>query len=174
MKKDYVIATFECDEKVLHATEKVVAKNIDIYDIYTPFPVHGLDEAMGIKRSILPYVTLLAGLTGMILAFSFQMWVFNISWPVNFGGKPFMSVPSFLPITFEFTVLLGAHTTVAAFLAINKLFPGKQPTIIDPAQTEDKFIMAIDKEKANVDDLTNLLKEQGAVQVEVQNLDLSI
>ncbi len=174
MNKDYVIATFLDDEKLLHSTEKLVSKNIEIYDIYTPFPVHGLDEAMGIKRSFLPYITLLAGLTGMVLALSFQMWVFNIDWPINIGGKPFMSIPSFLPITFEFTVLIGAHTTVAAFLAFNKLFPGKKPVIIDPAQTDDKFIMAIDKNKTNLDDVTALLKEGGAVEVRVQNIDLSI
>jgi hypothetical protein len=174
MKKDYIIATFMDDEKVMDATKKVVSKNINIFDIYTPFPVHGLDEAMGIKRSILPYVTLVAGLTGGIIAFAGMSYIFNISWPINIGGKPFMSIPSFIPITFEMTVLFGAHTTVAAFLALNKLFPGKQPVIIDPGQTEDKFIMAIDKDETNVDDITALLKENGAVEVRVQNIDLSI
>lgn len=174
MKKDFVLATFECDEKVLHATEKVMDKNISIYDIYTPFPVHGLDEAMGIKRSILPYVTFLAGATGLTLAIAFQIWTSAIDWPINVGGKPFISIPAFIPITFEITVLLGAHTTVLAFLVINKLFPGKKPSIIDPRQTEDLFIMAIEKEKANVDDVTALLKENGAVEVKVQNIDLSV
>lgn len=174
MKKDFVLATFDCDEKVLHATEKVRDKNIDIYDIYAPFPVHGLDEAMGIKRSILPYVTFLAGATGLCLALGFQIWTSAVDWPTIIGGKPFISLPAFIPITFEITVLLGAHTTVLAFLVINKLFPGKQPTIIDPRQTEDMFIMAIEKDKANVDDVTALLKEQGAVEVRVQNIDLSL
>jgi hypothetical protein len=174
MKKDFVLATFECDEKVLHATEKVRDKNIDIHDIYTPFPVHGLDEAMGIKRSILPYVTFIAGATGLLLAIGFQIWTSAVDWPINVGGKPFISTPAFIPITFEITVLLGAHTTVLAFLVINRLFPGKSPTIIDPAQTEDKFIMAIEKDKTNVEDLTALLKENGAVEVKVQNIDLSL
>jgi hypothetical protein len=174
MKKDFVLATFECDEKVLHATEKVRDKNIDIYDIYAPFPVHGLDEAMGIKRSILPYVTFLAGATGLCLALGFQIWTSAIDWPTIIGGKPFISLPAFIPITFEITVLLGAHTTVLAFLVLNKLFPGKQPTIIDPRQTEDLFIMAIEKDKANVEDVTALLKENGAVEVKVQNIDLSV
>lgn len=173
MKKDYVIATFECDEKLLHTTEKVVSKNIDIYDIYTPFPVHGLDEAMGIKRSILPYVTFAAGATGLLLALGFQIWTSAVDWPTIIGGKPFLSIPAFIPITFEITVLLGAHTTVAAFLLMNKLYPGKEPVIIDPGQTEDKFIMAIEKDKANVEDVTALLKENGAIEVKVQNLDLN-
>lgn len=174
MKKDFVLATFECDEKLLHTTEKATDKNIKIYDIYTPFPVHGLDEAMGIKRSILPYVTLLAGATGLLLAISFQIWAAAVDWPTIIGGKPFISLPAFIPITFEFTVLLGAHTTVLAFLVLNKLYPGKKPVIIDPAQTEDKFIMAIDKDNVNVEDVTALLKEHGATEVKVQNIDLSI
>lgn len=174
MKKDFVLATFECDEKVLHTTEKAVDKNIEIYDIYTPFPVHGLDEAMGIKRSILPYVTFAAGTTGLLLAIGFQIWASAVDWPTIIGGKPFISLPAFIPISFEFTVLLGAHTTVLAFLILNKLYPGKKPVIIDPAQTDDKFIMAIEKDKVNVDDVTALLKENGAVEVKVQNIDLSI
>lgn len=174
MKKDFVLATFDCDEKLMHSTEKAVDKNIEIFDIYSPFPVHGLDEAMGIKRSILPYVTMVAGTIGLILAMGLQIWTSAIDWPTIIGGKPFISVPAFIPITFEITVLLAAHTTVLAFLVINKLYPGKKPTIIHPAQTEDMFIMAIEKEKVNVDDVTNLLKEHGAVEVKVQNLDLSI
>lgn len=136
--------------------------------------MHGLDEAMGIKRSILPYVTFLAGATGLLLAIGFQIWTSAVDWPINVGGKPFVSTPAFIPITFEITVLLGAHTTVLAFLVINRLFPGKSPTIIDPAQTEDKFIMAIEKDKTNVEDVTALLKENGAVEVKVQNIDLSL
>jgi len=173
MKKDFVIATFECDEKLLHTTEKVISKNIDIYDIYTPFPVHGLDEAMGIKRSVLPYVTFAAGLTGLLIAMGFQVWTSAIDWPNIIGGKPFLSIPAFIPITFEITILLGAHTTVAAFLLMNKLYPGKQAVIIDPGQTDDKFIMAIEKDKTNVEDVTALLKENGAIEVRVQNIDLN-
>jgi hypothetical protein len=173
VKKDFVIATFECDEKLLHTTQKVVSKNIDIYDIYTPFPVHGLDEAMGIKRSILPYVTFAAGAMGLMIALGFQYWTSAVDWPIKVGGKPFASIPAFIPIAFEITVLLGAHTTVAAFLLMNKLYPGKQAVLIDPAQTEDKFIMAIEKNKTNVDDVTALLKENGAIEVKVQNLDLN-
>tara|TARA_B100001971_G_C18268036_1_gene596560 strand:+ start:137776 stop:138300 length:525 start_codon:yes stop_codon:yes gene_type:complete len=173
MRKDFIIATFDDDEKVLHATEKAMDKKISIYDIFTPFPVHGLDEAMGIKRSILPYVTLLAGAAGLATALALQIWTQAIDWPMNFGGKPANSIPAFIPVSFELTVLFGAHTTVAAFLVINKLFPGKKPVIIDPAQTEDKFIMAIEKDGNNVDDVTKLLSEEGALSVEVKNIDLN-
>lgn len=173
MRKDFIIATFDDDEKVLHATERAVDKKISIYDIFTPFPVHGLDEAMGIKRSILPYVTLLAGAAGLMTAIGLQVYTSAIDWPMNIGGKPSNSIPAFIPVSFELTVLFGAHTTVAAFLALNKLFPGKKPVIIDPAQTEDKFIMAIEKDGNSVDDVTKLLTDEGAVSVEVKNIDLN-
>lgn len=173
MRKDFIIATFDDDEKLLHSTEKARDKNINIYDIFTPFPVHGLDEAMGIKRSILPYVTLLAGAMGLGVAIALQVYTSAIDWPMNIGGKPALSIPAFIPVSFELTVLFGAHITVGAFMALNRLYPGKKPLILDPAQTDDKFIMAIEKQGHNVEDVTSLLKEHGAVDIKVQNIDLN-
>jgi len=173
MKKDFVLASFECDLKLLKGAEKAVDKNIEIYDIYTPFPVHGLDDVMGIKRSMLPYVTFGAGIVGLCLALGLQIWTSAVSWPTIIGGKPFISIPAFIPITFEITVLLAAHTTVLAFLVINKLFPGKRPLILDPRQTDDLFIVMIEKSKVNVDEVTALFKEHGAVDVKVQNVELN-
>lgn len=172
MKKDYLIATYDCEEKLMEATKKVKAKKIEIYDIYTPFPVHGLDEAMGIKRSILPYVTLIAGAMGLATALALQIWTSAVDWPMNIGGKPSNSIPAFIPVSFELTVLFGAHITVGAFLALNKLWPGRQPTILDPAQTEDKFLMVIPKVGNQQDDVTHLLKEYGALTVESKHVDL--
>lgn len=172
MKKDFLLAIYDCEEKLLKSAEKARDKNVEMYDVYTPFPVHGLDDAMGIKRSFLPYVTFLAGAAGLTLALGFQIWTSAFSWPTIIGGKPFISLPAFIPITFELTVLFAAHTTVAAFLIYNKLFPGKKPVIMHEEQTCNKFVIAIEKEKANVDDLTNLFKEHGAIEVKVQNVDM--
>lgn len=172
MKKDFLLAIYDCEEKLLKSAEKARDKNVEMYDVYTPFPVHGLDDAMGIKRSFLPYVTFLAGAAGLTLALGFQIWTSAFSWPTIIGGKPFISLPAFIPITFELTVLFAAHTTVAAFLVYNKLFPGKKPVIMHEEQTCNKFVIAIEKEKANVDDLTNLFKEHGAIEVKVQNVDM--
>lgn len=172
MKKDFILATFEDDIPVMEATKKARNRNIAIYDIYTPFPVHGLDEAMGIKRSILPYVTLLAGATGLMCAIALQVYTNGVDWPVIVGGKAPIAIPAFVPIMFELTVLFGAHTTVAAFLFINKLYPGKKPLVFDPDQTCHKFIMAFDKSSVNAEEVENLMKESGAVEIRNESAEV--
>ncbi|MBD64542.1 MAG: hypothetical protein CME62_05015 [Halobacteriovoraceae bacterium] len=172
MKKDFVLGIFDDDEKMLSSAFKASDKNIPMYDCYTPFPVHGLDDAMGIKRSFLPYVTFLAGAFGLSCAVALQVWTSAIDWPTNIGGKPFISWPAFLPISFELTVLFAAHTTVAAFLVYNKLWPGKNPVIMNPEQTCNKFVIAIEKDKVNVDDVTNFFKDTGAIDVQVKNFNI--
>ena len=171
MKKDFVLAVFDDDEKMLSSAFKARDKNIKMYDVYTPFPVHGLDDAMDIKRSFLPYVTFIMGAMGLTLAMTFQWWTSAVSWPTIIGGKPFASWPAFIPVTFEVTVLFAAHGTVAAFLIFNKLYPGKQPMIVHPEQTCNKFIIAIEKDKVNVDEVTRFFQDQGAIEVQVKNVD---
>lgn len=171
MKKDFVLAIYDCEEKLLKSAFKARDKNIEMYDVYTPFPVHGLDDAMGIKRSFLPYVTFAAGAFGLIFSMGFQIWTSAYSWPAIIGGKPFISIPAFVPVTFEITVLLAAHTTVVAFLLYNKLFPGKEAVLMHDEQTCNKFVIAMEKEKINVEDVTSLLKEHGAIEVSEKNVD---
>ncbi|MBT4790619.1 MAG: DUF3341 domain-containing protein [Halobacteriovoraceae bacterium] len=171
MKKDFLLAIYDCEEKLLKSAEKARDKNIEMYDIYTPFPVHGLDDAMGIKRSFLPYVTFLAGATGLFSAILLQVWTSAFDWPTIIGGKPFISWPAFAPISFELTVLFAAHITVLAFLVYNRLFPGKQPMILHEEQTCNKFVIAMERDKVNIDDATNLLKEHGAIEVNIKNVD---
>ncbi|MFT6630684.1 MAG: hypothetical protein ACJAS4_000626 [Bacteriovoracaceae bacterium] len=172
MKKDFLLAIYDCEEKLLESAYKARDKNVEMYDVYTPFPVHGLDDAMGIKRSFLPYITFGAGATGLAFGLGFQIWTSAFSWPTIIGGKPFISLPAFIPISFEVTILFAAHTTVAAFLIYNKLFPGKKAVIMHEEQTCNKFVIAIEKEKANVEDLTTLFKEHGAIEVKIQNVDM--
>jgi len=171
MNKDYLLAIYDCEEKLLNSAEKARDKNIELYDVYTPFPVHGLDDAMGIKRSFLPYVTFIAGAFGLVFALWFQYWTSVMSWPTIIGGKPFASIPALIPVTFEITVLFAAHTTVLAFLVSNKLFPGKKAVIMHTEQTCNKFVIAVEKEKVNVDDVINLFKEHGAIEVTENNTD---
>jgi hypothetical protein len=173
MKKDFILAIFNDEEDLIKGAEKARDKNITIYDFYTPFPVHGLDELLGIKRSILPYVTFGAGATGLAVALGLQIWTSAIDWPTVIGGKPFISIPAFIPISFELTVLFAAHTTVLAFLVINKLFPGQKPVIFHPDQTDHKFVMAIEKEQADLDELSTLLKSHGAEDVQLKNIDMN-
>lgn len=168
MKKDFIIGIFDDEEKMIHGAEKLREKNIEIYDFYTPFPVHGLDELLGIKRSVLPYVTFIAGLSGLILAMGFMVWTSAYDWPTNIGGKPFASIPAFIPISFEITVLCAAHITVLAFLFINRLFPGQSAKIFDEDQTSHSFILCVEKEKASLESVSEILKNNGASEVKLK------
>ncbi len=170
MKKNFILGIFDDEEELVHACEKVAHDNIEIYDVYTPFPVHGLDDLLKIKRSHLPYITFAAGLFGCIFAFAFQIYVSAIDWPINIGGKPMMSITAFIPVGFEITILFGALTTVAAFFAAAKIFPGKEAILHDERQTCHKFVLAIEDNSA-IDSavVQSSLKELGASEVKLSN-----
>lgn len=138
-----VVGFFEQPSQLIHAMTEVRKANYENFDAYTPFPVHGLDAAQGLKRSPLPYVTLIAGIMGCTLAFSFEYWTSVIDWPLIVGGKPFNSWPAFVPIMFELTVLFGGLLTVAAMFALNRL-PNIKRKVFDPSITRDRFALAIE------------------------------
>ncbi len=164
---EFVIGVFDDEEKLVKAGTLVKRDNFHIQDFFTPFPVHGLDELLDIKRSRLPFVTFVAGGMGLILALAFQVWTSAVDWPINVGGKPMLSIPAFIPITFELMVLCGALTTVAAFLFRAKLFPGQIPVTIDRRQLDDQFLIVIPSGEKNAE-LEKLLRDNGAVKVEKQ------
>lgn len=166
MKKNFVLGIFEDEEVLVHAAEKVVHENIDIYDIYTPFPVHGLDDLLKIERSFLPYVTFLGGLLGCSFAFLAQSWIMAVDWPINIGGKDFWSIPAFIPVTFELTVLFGALITVKAFFFACKLYPGKKAVLLDKHQTSHSFVMAIENNSGiDLDAVKKILEDNGAKEI---------
>lgn len=136
-----IIAVFENEHELMTASKALKAVNTKIVDFYTPFPVHGLDDLLDIKRSRLPFVTFAAGTFGLCLAMTFQVWTSAVDWPINVGGKPMLSIPAFVPIAFEIMVLFGALTTVAAFFYRSNLFPTKEEEFIyDIRQLDDKFV----------------------------------
>lgn len=166
-KKKYLVGIFQDEDMILNAVRSVCKAGIPVFDVFSPYAVHGLDDAMGIKRSKLPIVTFLAGLTGGLLAMLLQLWVFNIDWPIIVGGKPFNAVPAFVPIAFELTVLVGGLVTVAAFLFRSRLGPGATPKLFDSEVTNKNFVLAIEQKDASLD--INQVKEMliglGAVDV---------
>lgn len=172
--RKFLIGIFDDEESLVKSTKLMRDKKIPIYDIFSPYAIHGLDEIMGIKRSRLPIVCFIAGCIGLLIALSFQLWIFTKDWPINIGGKPFNSLPAFVPVSFEFTVLIGGLATVAAFLFRSKLFPGAQPKLFDSLTTDNHFVIAIEKKDASLDDLKleEVLKANGAIEVregEVEN-----
>ncbi|MDH4127226.1 MAG: DUF3341 domain-containing protein [Spirochaetota bacterium] len=162
---------FYNDEGVLLSALKVLRhKDIKIHNVFTPYPVHGLDDIIGLKKSRLPIVAFIVGALGAFGAMGFQIWSLALDWTINIGGKPGLAIPSFVPITFEIMVLSGSLSMVAVFFLRNRLFPKlKVDNIIDPRATNDHYVVSIDPECCsdfNSNELENILKETGAIEIQ--------
>jgi hypothetical protein len=171
-RKKFVIANFD-DEKVLFPAVKNARKaGLKIHDVYTPFPVHGLDHAMGLRETSLHTAGFIYGITGTTTALTFMSWVFTKDWPINFGGKPFWSLPAFIPITFELTVLFAAVGMVLTFCYLCQLAPGVKKHHFDLRATDDLFVMAIEiNEKSNAEEVVNKLTSFGGENVRVEEAE---
>jgi hypothetical protein len=145
MKAQILVARFVEVDGLLRAVRQARRELFRVYDVFAPFPVHGLDEAMGIRHTRLPKVTLIAGLTGLATALTLQFYTNVLDWPLNVGGKPDNSTLAFIPISFELTVLFAGLATVAAFLLRARLYPGKRPWLVDPGVTDDVFALVLRK-----------------------------
>jgi hypothetical protein len=143
--RNFLVATFTDADSLLRAVPLVRSEKFRLYDVFAPYPVHGLDEAMGIKRTRLPYVTLGAGLCGLAFALSLQFYANVLDWPLNVGGKPDNSTLAFIPISFELTVLSAGLVTVAAFFLRARLYPGKAVELPASGVTDDVFALVVRK-----------------------------
>lgn len=150
-KLNNILISFDDEVPMLEAVRILRSNKEQITDVLSPFPVHGLDEALSIKRSGIPVGGFILGALGAILAFGFQAWVFTVSYPLIIGGKPFFSVPTFIPITFEVTVLFAGLSMVAALLIRSKLKPDIRFNPVDEGITDDKFVILVNN---NNDDTT--------------------
>jgi hypothetical protein len=158
-KLNNIFISFDDEVPLLEAVRILRANKEIITDVLSPFPVHGLDEALSIKRSGIPVGGFIFGALGAILAFGFQAWVFTVSYPLIIGGKPFFSVPTFIPITFEVTVLFAGLSMVAALLIRSKLKPDIRFTPVDEEITDDKFVILvnINNDETTLQRVTTLL-----------------
>lgn len=165
--KNYIVGLFNDEDILLSAVHKVRKSGVQIEEVYSPFPVHGLDEALGYKRSRLPVAAFLFGLTGTILALTMQIYMLAIDWPMIIGGKDFAAIPDFIPVTFELTVLISAFGMVTCFLVVSNLKPYGKPRIFDLRSTDDMHVMALnlDANPVPVEELRKVLRESGAVEV---------
>ncbi|MBW6533774.1 MAG: DUF3341 domain-containing protein [Mariniphaga sp.] len=162
---------FTDELELLDAVKELKDKGIRIADVRTPFPVHGLDAALKFPRSHLPKVAFVAGVIGGSLGLLFQVWVFTKGWPLNIGGKPHLSLPSFVPVTFELTILFAAFAMGIAFLLRSNLGPGKIPDILDEEVTNDHFqvILTVKNNSLSEVELAEALAATGALDVKQVN-----
>lgn len=172
--KHFIVGVFNDEDVLLDAVTKIRGKGVKIHEVFTPFPVHGLDEVLGYRRSRLPIAAFMFGLTGTGLALLMQIWMLGYDWPMIIGGKNFASLPPFIPVTFELTVLLASLGMVGTFMIVNDMKPYKWPRQFDVRSTDDKHVMAIDlasnKDKSK-QELTSILKDAGAEEVNEKSFE---
>jgi hypothetical protein len=172
--KHFVVGIFDDEDVLLDAIRTVRSSGVKIQEVYSPFPVHGIDEALGYKRSRLPIAAFLFGMTGTALALVMQIWMLGYDWPMIIGGKNFASLPPFIPVTFELTVLLSALGMVGTFMIVSDMKPYKWPRQFDIRSTDDKHVMAIDlavNASKSKDDLKRILKDSGASEVNEKSFE---
>ena len=165
-------AVYNDDDKLLDAVKKIKAANYEIEEVYTPFPVHGLDKAMGLKESRLAITAFIYGCIG----FCFAIWMMNhimiLDWPQNIGGKPSFSyienMPSFVPIMFEMTVYFSAHLMVITFYLRSKLWPFKEAENPIPETTDDKFLIVMEF-SGDEKDLKKLIQDTDVLDIKIHD-----
>jgi hypothetical protein len=168
-KKKFVVGSFTDEDVLFPAVTRVRKSGFKIHDVYTPYPVHGLDKAMGLRETSLHTAGFIYGITGTTLALSFMGWVFTKDWPLNIGGKPHFPLPAFVPITFEFTVLCAAVGMVLSFCYLCQLSPGIKKHHFHLRATDDLFVMVIECTSADTEAVASaLLKDAGAMEINTQ------
>lgn len=166
--KEVLYGLYDDEEILLEAVKKANEDHLEIMDVYSPFPVHGLDPLLGLSESRLHIAGFVYGAIGTLTAFLFMTWVFTRDWPIIFGGKPYWSVPAFIPITFEVTVLFASVGMVVTFYTVCGMGPGINNPTLDDRITDDKFCIAFNTNGASSDQVSRLrgfFSETGASEV---------
>ncbi len=177
MAEKVIYAMYDDDDVLKDGAKKLVAKGVKVADVFSPFPIHGIDPIIGVRHTRLGIMAFLYGLTGLTLATIGMRYFMIEDWPMNVGGKPNESyldnVLAFIPISFEFTVLCAAHGMAITYLLLNKTLPGMPATNPDPRTTDDKFVMELrlsDNGKFSEEELMTLLNETGVIEVDQKEI----
>ena len=172
--KKFIIGIYEDEDILLDAISSVKDKGVNIYEVYSPFPVHGIENKLGYKRSRLSIAAFCFGFIGLCLALTMMIGMMTIDWPMIIGGKDFLPLPVFIPVTFEMTVLLSAFGMVGTFFVVSDLKPWGIPKTFDLRSTDDKHVMAIEIEKNQMKEieLKKLLVSNGASETSIKVMDV--
>lgn len=173
MEEKVIYAMYDDDDFLKDGARSLVDNGVNITDVYSPMPIHGIDPIIGIEQTRLGIAAFLYGLTGTMLAAIGIRYFMIIDWPMNIGGKPsfslFENLPAFVPIFFEFTVLCAAHGMAITYLLRNKTLPGMPPRNPDPRTTDDKFVIEVsasDNPKHSLEEIATILKNTGVIELE--------
>lgn len=177
MADTVLYAMYDDDDVLKDGAKVLVSKGVKVAEVFSPFPIHGIDPIIGIKNTRLGIMAFLYGLFGLTLATVGMRYFMIVDWPMNIGGKPNMSyldnILAFIPITFEFTVLCAAHGMAITYFLLNKTLPGMPAQNPDPRTTDDRFVMELrssDNSQFSVSDLEGMLKETGIVELDQKSI----
>ena len=166
---------YDDDAKVMVAASELVGQGVQVKDVFSPFPIHGIDPIIGIKRTRLAICSFMYAMTGTSLAI-LGMWYFMIQdWPMNIGGKPSFSllenITAFIPVTFEFSVLCGAHGMAITYLLRNGTLPGMPASNPDPRTTDDKFVVEIstDNNSMSAEELEAAIRKTDLLEISIKD-----
>ena len=165
MNKDYILGVFKDEESLVAAFDKVKEKGVLPLEVFTPYPVHEILHGMGNKTRI-TYAAFFYGLFAATGILAFLTWAATLSWPMNYGGKPVNSFPSFIVVTIVATILSITILTLFTFSLRAKIFPGKVPEIYHERATDDRFVMVIDKKSLGEKsaEINSIISEYGEVE----------
>lgn len=167
--KKFITGNFYDEAVLFPAVKKVRRAGYKIHDVYTPFPIHGLDKAMGLRDTSLHTAGFIYGITGTATALGFISWALSVDWQINFGGKPFFSLPAWIPIIFELTVLFASVGMVMTFCYLCQVAPFVKKDHFNPRSTDDTFVLALEcNDKTNDEEVITFLNNAGAKEVGVQ------
>jgi len=159
-----ILGIYNDEDKVMAAARQLAGHGIPVLDIYTPYPIHGLDRAIGVKRTNLTVIAFLCGLTGLSLA-ALMIWYMNIhDWPMIVGNKPLVFAPSWMPVLFESTVLLTAFGMAFFFFWRNRLAHGIMPELLHERQTDDHMVVVIEADQVDESEVLSIYRSTGAVE----------
>ncbi len=161
------------DDVLKDGAKKLVSKGVKIAEVFSPFPIHGIDPIIGVKNTRLGIMAFLYGLTGLALATIGMRYFMVGDWPMNIGGKPNFTyldnILAFIPISFEFTVLCAAHGMAITYLIVNRTLPGMPASNPDPRTTDDKFVMELrmsENAGFSESELEGMLKDTGMIELD--------
>jgi len=170
MSNQVIHALYDDDDVLLNAVKEIREHKYHIEEIYTPFPVHVLDKAMGLEGTRIAIMAFIYGCIGLGVAITMINFIMIEDWPQNIGGKPsftfLANLPAFVPVIFEMTVFFAAHLMVITFYMRSRLWPFKKAENPNPLTTDDKFLMEV-KLNGNEKELTALLKKTGAIEITI-------
>ena len=168
MSKNTIYGIFDDEEVLLSSVKEIRSNNIEIEEVYSPFPIHGLDKALGLKETRMAITAFIYGCLGLSLGALMIYNIMIVDWPQNIGGKPnwtfYHNLPAFVPILFECTVLFAAHLMSITYLIRCGLFPGGKSDSPDIRTTDDKFLMVINVD-GDTSSVKKLLSKTGATEI---------